>query len=178
MWTGAAYNLGAAMYDTLIVIFAVRTLHMSTAELGVVIGLGAVGFPLGSLLSRYANAHLGLGRSLVWAAVPSVGGLLVGALAGGARPQIALAAGTLLVGLGQGCFAVNAITLRQLNSEPQMRARASAVHRFLSWGALPLGSVAAGLLGAKFGIRVAMVTSGVVAALCFAPLLRSPLRRA
>jgi len=130
MWAGASYNLGSAMYETLIVVFAVRTLHMSPAELGIVIGLGAIGFPIGSVLSKYASARLGMGPSLIWAAVPSV----AGALAAERHPQLPLAVGTLLVGLGQGCFAVNAITLRPRNSDPAMRAQATSVHRFLSWG--------------------------------------------
>jgi len=176
MWAGASYNLGSAMYETLIVVFAVRTLHMSPTELGIVIGLGAIGFPIGSVLSKYASARLGMGRSLIWAAVPSVAGILVGALAAERHPQLPLAVGTLLVGLGQGCFAVNAITLRQRNSDPAMRAQATSVHRFLSWGALPIGSLGAGLIGAHFGLRAAMLTAAFVATLCFLPLLRSPLR--
>lgn len=163
MWTGALYNLGSAM-------------HLSPAVLGLAVGIGSAGFPLGSVISKYANARLGMGPSLVWAAIPSVGGLLVAALAAHDNPEVYLAAGTFLVGLGQGCFAVNAITLRQLNATPAMRPQATAVHRFVSWGALPVGSLAAGAIGAALGLRTAMVTAGIVAALCFWPLLTSPLR--
>jgi MFS family permease len=176
MWTGALYNLGSAMYDSLLVVFAVRLLHLSPAVLGLAVGIGSVGFPLGSVISKYANARLGMGPSLVWAAIPSVGGLLVAALAAHDNPEVYLAAGTFLVGLGQGCFAVNAITLRQLNATPAMRPQATAVHRFVSWGALPVGSLAAGAIGAALGLRTAMVTAAIVAALCFWPLLTSPLR--
>jgi MFS family permease len=176
MWTGALYNLGAAMYDSLLVVFSVRLLHLSPAVLGLAVGIGSVGFPIGSVISKYANARLGLGPSLVWAAIPSVGGLLVAALAAHGHPEAYLAGGTFLVGLGQGCFAVNAITLRQLNATPAMRPQATSVHRFVSWGALPVGSLAAGTIGAALGLRTAMVTAGIVAALCFWPLLTSPLR--
>jgi hypothetical protein len=44
MWTGACYNLGSSMYDALVVVFAVKHLHMSPVQLGVVIGLGSTGF--------------------------------------------------------------------------------------------------------------------------------------
>jgi MFS family permease len=176
MWTGALYNLGSAMYDSLLVVFAVRLLHMSPATLGLAVGIGAVGFPIGSVGSKYANARFGMGPSLVWAAIPSVGGLLVAALAARGSPGMYLAAGTFLVGLGQGCFSVNAITLRQLNATPAMRPLATSVHRFVSWGALPVGSLAAGAIGELLGLRTAMVAAGIVAALCFWPLLTSPLR--
>ena len=77
--------------------------------------------------------------------------------------------GTLLVGLGQGCFAVNAITLRQFAAAPSMRAQATAVHRFVSWGALPAGSLAAGyrlsfLIAAGLAVLAAVIVAVNLAA--------------
>lgn len=177
MWTGAAYNLGSAMYDSLLIVFAVRVLGLTPARLGIAIGLGGIGFPVGSMISGRVNARLGLGPALIAAAVPSVGGLLVAACATGRPAALVLAAGTMLVGLGQGCFAVNAITLRQLASSDEMRARATSVHRFVSFGALPAGSLLAGLIGQYWGIRPAMILAGLISATCAWPLLASPLRR-
>jgi MFS family permease len=177
MWTGIAYNLGVAMFESLLVIFAVRDLGLSAGTLGLAIGIGGIGFPVGSLISRHVNRWIGMGPALVAAAVPSVVGILVAGLASGSSPQVYLAAGTGLIGLGQGCFAVNAITLRQQGSEPHMRARTTAVHRFGTWGSLPVGSLFAGIVGEVAGLRVAMIGAFVVAASCFWPLLASPLRR-
>jgi MFS family permease len=176
MWTGAAYNLGSAMYDSALIVFAVHVLHLSPARTGLAIAAGGVGFPVSSALSGMINRRLGLGPSLIAAAVPSVAGLVVASLAAGPAAWWPLALGTLLVGLGQGCFAVNAITLRQFAAAPSMRAQATAVHRFVSWGALPAGSLAAGIVGQEFGVRVAVVAAGLISASCFWPLLRSPLR--
>jgi MFS family permease len=176
MWTGALYNLGSAMYDSLLVVFAVRVLSLTPARLGIAIGIGGIGFPVGSMLSGRVSARFGLGPALIGAAVPSVGGLLVAACATGRAATVILAAGTMLIGLGQGSFAVNAITLRQLASSDEMRARATSVHRFVSWGALPVGSVLAGLIGQHWGIRTAMITAGLISATCAWPLLASPLR--
>lgn len=176
MWVGAAYNLGSAMYESMLVLFAVHVLHLTPVLLGVALSAGGVGFPLGSLLSGRINARLGMGPGLIAAAVPSVGGLLVAASATGHFALLVLALGTALAGLGLGCFAVNAITLRQLTATSDMRARATAIHRFASWGALPVGSVIAGLIGQAYGIRTAMIAAGVISATCFWPLLASPLR--
>lgn len=176
MWTGAAYNLGSAMYDSALIVFAVHVLHLSPARTGLAVAVGGVGFPVSSALSGMLNRRLGLGPSLIAAAVPSVAGLIVASLAAGPAAWWLLALGTLLVGLGQGCFAVNAITLRQFAAAPAMRAQATAVHRFVSWGALPVGSLAMGVVGQALGIRVAVVAAGLVSAGCFWPLLRSPLR--
>jgi MFS family permease len=176
MWTGAAYNLGAAMYESLLVVFAVRHLGLSPAGLGVALGAGGVGFPIGGALVGRLTRRLGLGQTLIWAAVPSVGGMLVSALATNGQPALWLAAGTLLIGVGQGIFAVNAITIRQLAAEPSMQARATSVHRFVSWGALSVGSLLAGLIGRGFGVRPTMLMTGAVSSACFWPLLASPLR--
>jgi MFS family permease len=176
MWTGAAYNLGAAMYDSVLIVFAVHVLHLSPARTGLAVALGGIGFPVSSALSGLINRGLGLGPSLIAAAVPSVAGLIVASLATGPGAWWLLALGTLLVGLGQGCFAVNAVSLRQFAAAPDMRARATAVHRFVSWGALPVGSLATGVVGQAFGVRVAVVTAGLISASCFWPMLRSPLR--
>jgi MFS family permease len=176
MWTGAAYNLGAAMFETLLVLFGIQTLHAGPAEVGLAIGIGGIGFPLGSLLSSRFNSRVGMGPALIWAAIPSVAGILVSALAFG-RPALAIvAAGVFIVGIGQGCFGVNAVTLRQRYSSPEMRARATAVHRFVSWGALPGGALLGGFVGQVAGLRSALVCASVIASLCFIPLLCSPLR--
>jgi MFS family permease len=176
MWTGAAYNLGSAMFDSLLVIFAVHVLHLTPLRLGIAVAAGGAGFPVSSLLSDRITRRLGAGPALILAAIPSVGGIMLASIAAGPWAQWLVAAGILLVGLGQGCFAVIAMTLRQFASAPAMRARATAVHRFVSWGALPVGSLAAGVIGQAFGIRVAVITAGLAAASCFWPLLRSPLR--
>ena len=68
------------------------------------------------------------------------------------------------------------MTLRQLYAAPAFRARATAVHRFASWGTLPIGALLAGLVGQALGMRAAMLTAGALAALCAWPLLASPLR--
>jgi MFS family permease len=176
MWTGAAYNLGSAMFDSMLVVFAVHVLHLTPLRLGIAVAAGGAGFPVSSMLSGRISRRLGAGPALILAAIPSVGGIVVASMATGPWGEWLLAAGILLVGLGQGCFAVIASTLRQFASAPAMRARATAVHRFVSWGALPVGSLAAGVIGQAFGIRVAVITAGLTAATCFWPLLASPLR--
>jgi MFS family permease len=178
MWTGAAYNLGSAMYDAILVLFSVQTLHMTPGQLGLAVGVGGVGYPIGSLISAAMTRRLGLGPALLWAAIPSVLGLLVTAVAFGPWPQLFLAAGTAIVGLGQGCFAVNAITIRHHAAASCLRARATAVHRFASWGMLPIGALLGGAISQLCSVRAAMLAAVLCASLCAWPLLQSPLRTA
>lgn len=176
MVCGALYNLGVAMYDSLLAVFAVRHLDMDPWLLGVALALGGVGFPLGSLLARWLAERFGIGPSLILAGVPSVLGLAIGASAYGRLSVPLLAAGTLVNGIGQGSFAVNALTIRHLVTPPDLATRATAVHRFVTWGVLPVGSAIAGLVGTAFGLRAAMLTAAGTAALCMIPLLGRSLR--
>lgn len=176
MVCGALYNLGVAMYDSLLAVFAVRQLSMDPWPLGVALALGGAGFPLGSLLARRLAERFGIGPSLLLAGVPSVLGLAIGASADNRLSVPMLAAGTLINGIGQGSFAVNALTIRHLVTPPDLATRATAVHRFITWGVLPVGSAIAGVVGTAFGLRAAMLTAAGTAALCMIPLLSRSLR--
>ena len=177
MVCGALYNLGFAMYESLLALFAVRQLHLRPSVLGLAIALGGIGFPLGSLGARWLARRFGTGPAIIIAGVPSVVGLLVVTLADGRLTIPLIATGVLLNGLGQGSFAVNAITVRHVVTPERMATRATSVHRFVSWGALPVGSVVAGLVGTAFGLRTAMIVAAVTTFSCLIPLLFSPLRR-
>lgn len=177
MICGALYNLGVAMYDSLLAVFAVRHLHLAPWVLGVALGIGGVGFPLGSLVARWLADRVGIGPSLIVAGVPSVLGLLIGASAYGNLSAPLLAAAAFVNGIGQGVFAVNALTVRHLATPPDMTTLATAVHRTVTWGVLPIGSTIAGLVGTGFGLRAAMLTAASTAVLCMVPLLTRALRR-
>lgn len=178
MVCGALYNLGVAMYDAMLAVFAVTQLHLSPAVLGLTLATGGAGFPLGSLLARWLARRYGIGPALIASGVPSVVGLLVAATAYGPFVVPMLAAGTLINGIGQGSFAVNALTARQIVTPEGMATRATAVHRFATWGVLPLGATAGGLVGGALGLRVAVLTAACTALTCMVPLLHSPLRAA
>lgn len=177
MVCGAVYNLGVAMYDSLLVVFAVRHLHLSPSVLGLSIAVGGAGFPLGSLLARRLADRVGIGPSLVLAGVPSVLGLAIAAGADGHLTVPLLATGTFVNGVGQGVFAVNALTVRHLATPLEMTTLATAVHRTVTWGMLPIGSTVAGVVGTAFGLRAAMMIAAGTAALCMIPLLARPMRR-
>lgn len=176
MVCGALYNLGVAMYEAMIAIFGVRYLHIGAFTLGLTLAAGGAGFPLGSLLARRLARRFGIGPAIIVAGVPSVVGLAIGAAAFGSLSVPMLAAGTFVNGLGQGSFAVNAITVRQVVTPEAMATRATAMHRFVTWGVLPIGSVIAGVVGGAFGLRAVMVSAAVTAATCMVPLVLSPLR--
>ncbi|WP_167004010.1 MFS transporter [Mumia sp. ZJ430] len=178
MVVGAVFNIGVAMFETMLVLYGVKTLSLDVAQVGVAVAAGGLGFPLGGLASGRLNRRFGKGRVMALAGIPSVAGIAVLGLATQPVALVLLATGMLVFGLGQGAFAVNAVTLRHEHAEPHMRAQATSVHRFASWGALPVGTLLAGLVAGVLGLRAVMLVGAAISALCLVPLWSPEIRRA
>jgi fucose permease len=71
---------------------------------------------------------------------------------------------------------VLSVSLRQAITPDEIIGRMMAVHRFLSWGALPVGAIVGGLvadrLGLQLGIGLTAAAAGVAGCLALLPLLR------
>ena len=65
MVCGALYNLGFAMYESLLAVFAIRDLKLSPSVLGLAIALGGIGFPIGCLLARRLSRRFGTGPAII-----------------------------------------------------------------------------------------------------------------
>jgi hypothetical protein len=176
LWSSMLFNFGVAGYEALLVVFAVRHLGLSPAILGLVIGIGGSGVPLGLLLSGPAERRLGVGRVLILSAGFSAAGLLVVGTAGGALSAAVIGAGTFITAVGGGAWGLTALTTRQTLSQPEMRAMTTAVFRWATYGVLPLGALLAGLTASLTGPRPAILLAGGIGQLCVLPLLRSPVR--
>ena len=156
-----ALNLFFGSFITIFVVYAVRTVHLSTLELGIVIGASAVGGLAGALLATRARKALGYGKAM---AVTTIGVsaaplLLLVPRHASVPTVIIMVAAQLGYGSSISAFNVNAITLRQVVTPTRLLARMNATYRMLIWGAPPVGAVAGGLLGSAVGLRAALVIS-------------------
>ena len=178
LWSSVLFNIGQAGYEALIVVFAVQRLGLSPTTLGLAIGIGGVGVPLGMLVSGPVQRRLGVGPVLIGSGGLSGAGLLVVSLA----PTGRLAADVIVTGafisaVGGGAWGLTALTTRQTLSPLDMRAMVTAVFRWATYGVVPLGAVAAGLAATVLGVRPALIVAGVVAQLCVVPLLLPSVRK-
>ena len=57
------FNVGLAGYEALLVVFAIQHLGLSPAVLGLAVGIGGTGVPIGLLLSGPVERRLGVGPS-------------------------------------------------------------------------------------------------------------------
>ena len=141
---------------TLTPLYLVRTLHASPGVVGLLFATEGVGALLGaSLCSRLAR-RLGTARTTL------LGGILGSALAL-LMPLGSGLTGQVLFGVGNAGFAAGGVmgsictrTHRQVASPPELLARVMATVRFISWGAIPIGSVLAGLLAEATTTRTAL----------------------
>jgi len=141
------------IFFTLYMLYAIRTLHMSTSVLGFTIALGGAGALLGAWLSKrlaiFPAENTFLGVSLIQA----VAQLLVPFAAAVPRYAVVCMCGAQLVGdAAFTVYAVNETTLRQSLAGERVLGRVNGAMQLASGGILPIGALAGGVLAGRIGI--------------------------
>ena len=175
----AALNLFFGAYITVFVVYAVRVLHLSPLELGVVLAASAAGSFIGAITAGRTRRRLGLGRVMAinTVVISLVLLLLLVPRHAGTATMIIFVSAQLAYGWGVGMFNVNSITLRQIATERPLLARMNAAYRMVLFGTAPIGMSLGGVLGGTAGLRHALEISLAAMAtplLClfFSPVLR------
>lgn len=150
-----AVNLGAGGFYAILVLFAQRELSLGPAGYGYLIAVGAAGSVAAGVVADKVTAGSDRRRLVVLTAPAVCTCFAVTA----ARPNVLVTAAAMVAfGFVVTLANVVAVSLRQLLTPDEMLGRVIAVHRFLCWGALPLGAALAGLVGNALGVRAAMAT--------------------
>jgi len=175
----ATSNLFATAGTTLILLFAVRELHLTPALVGLSFTLAGGGGLLAALVAGRISKRLGVGRTIFFM-IPLGGPMLV--LVAFAQPgadllNMALFAleGFFAVASGT-IYNINQVSLRQAITPEPMQGRMNATMRWFVWGTIPIGALLGGLIGETLGLRAAIVIGGVGASFAFVPLLFGPVR--
>jgi MFS family permease len=176
---GAALNLFFGGYTVLFVVYAVRVVHLSPFELGIVLAAQAAGAFAGAISAGRARSRLGLGRVMTVNTVATSLVLLLLLVPGHAGPGIitVFAAAQFVYGVNVGMYNVNGITLRQVVTPRRVLARMNAAYRMVLWGAAPVGMSLGGVLGGATGVRGALMISLAAMASPLLSLFFSPVFR-
>ncbi|MEO7071421.1 MAG: MFS transporter [Nostocoides sp.] len=172
---GGASNFGLTGYQTLLVLFLVRTVGLSSSRVGLLLALGAVGGVAGAAIAPRLSRSLGSARSLrllQLLAAPTA--LLVPAagLAQGVLARALVVAGLFGVGLGVVGGNVVRSAFNQGYIPDEIRARLVTSSAVVNYGTMPVAALAAGWLGTAYGLVVAMtVMAGIHAIACLAVLV-------
>jgi predicted MFS family arabinose efflux permease len=174
-WSGTA-NFFVIMVETLGPVFLIRTLHLRPAYVGLLLALGAAGGVAGGLAAGVLARRIGSAR-LTWLSMTvfSLPGLLIPAARPGAWVLL-FAAGWMSWTFSATICSVALLTYRQTTCPPALLARVNACARWVTWGTLPLGSVAGGVLASAIGVPATLWVAVIGGCLAGLWLFFSPLR--
>lgn len=149
-------NMAFGGVTALVVVFLVRVVGLGSAAVGLLMALGGIGGVAGALMVGRLAIRLGTARVLLLSALGAgLFGLLIpltGPGAGVAFYVIGWAVDAAGIAMGS----IIAASFRQAYCPPSMLGRATASMRFLGFGSVPFGALAAGGLGTALGIRGAL----------------------
>jgi len=176
----AVINFFNLMFQALFMLYAVRELRVRPGALGLVIGAGAVGGMLGSVLSKRLAARLGAGLVYVLGCLAFTAPLALvpaAASAHGAAVLVMLFAAEFASGFGVMVLDITIGAIFAVVIPDTMRSRVSGAFQAINYGSRPPGALLGGILGSTLGLLPALwiaVGGGVVGALLLFP---SPLPR-
>ncbi|MGN6575383.1 MAG: MFS transporter [Nocardioides sp.] len=176
MWDATAINFVCGGQMALFALYLVRDLHAPAALVGFLLAAEGIGSLAGAALVPSVVRTIGSARACIVAGFVSVAGAFLIPLGDGTPGYVLFALGSIVFAGGVVVVSTATRTYRQIASPPEMLSRVMATVRFVSWGAIPLGGLAAGALGTWLGARDALF---VLAALTFLSpliLLASPVR--
>ena len=174
--TGTANLFNNIAFATLIV-YAVRELGLSPAEIGIVFGIGNLGSLAGAVSADRIRRGFGLGRTIVVSAFLGGPAVLLVALAPRESPIPFLVASGLLAGFSAVVYNINQVSFRQAITPLPMQGRMNATMRFIVWGTIPVGQILGGTIATAATIPTALWVGGLGSFLAVVPLLVTPVRR-
>jgi MFS family permease len=176
LWV-ATVNFFTTLGGAILLVFAVRRLHLSAAMVGLIFSIGNIGVLAGALLAPRVSRTLGVGRAMIaLSALYGASWLFIPTAAGG-RAIPFLVTAQLLGGFCGVTANVIGISLYQAITPDRMLGRMNASRRFVVWGIMPFAGLLGGALGSHLGLRSTLWIAAVGATVAFLPMLFSPYRR-
>ena len=175
----ATINFFNFVFFALFVLYATRELGVSAGTLGLVLGAGAVGGLVGSVLTTPLARRIGVGPAFVVGCIAFPAPLLLVPLAAGS--DVVVLALLFLAefgsGLGVMILDISAGSIFAAVIPHRLRSRVTGAYTFANYGVRVLGSLAGGALGSWIGLRPTLwiATIGGLAGVLW--LLPSPLPR-
>jgi MFS family permease len=175
----ATINFFNFVFFALFILYATRELGVGPGKLGVILGAGAVGGVIGSLVTGRIGRRIGIGPAYVLGCVIFPAPLILVPLAAG--PERLVLALLFLAefgsGLGVMMLDISSGAIFAALIPDRLRARVSGAYMAVNYGVRPLGSLLGGALGAAIGLRPTLwiATVGALAGVLW--LLPSPIPR-
>jgi len=174
--TTSTSNFFTTWTFTILLLYAVRVLRLSSVEVGAVFAVGAVGSVLGALLANRIAKTLGVGNAIVSLAVVFSASSLAYPIAPHSFPLPVLMLGSAVGGFGGVAYNITQISYRQAITPERLQGRMNAAMRWLVWGTIPLGTLTGGAVAQTAGITTSLWIGAIGSTPMFLWVLLSPLR--
>lgn len=155
-------NLAAGGFYAVLALFAREELRLGPTGYGLLVAASA----LGSVAAGLTGTRVGSGAARRQVALLTTPSVCLGFALLAGIPWLPIAVLVMIAfGWAVSLYNIVAVSLRQAITPDAMLGRVTAVHRFLAWGALPVGAVAAGFVGDWLGLRAAIGACAIAAGL-------------
>ena len=175
--TTGATNFFWSLVGAVLLVYAVRTLRMSPAIIGLVITLGSLGGLVGAVFARRVSVRFGVGPTILGAAILFGPPLVLVPLASRTWAIPLLVVAFVLSTAGASVYVITGLSLMQTLTPERLLGRMNASRRFIVFGTIPLGSLVGGVLASQLGLRPTIWVGAIGACFCFLPIALSPIRR-
>jgi predicted MFS family arabinose efflux permease len=176
MCTGTS-NFFSNVTFAIFLVYAVRVLDLSAAEVGLIFTIGGLGGLAGALLSQRVTRRFGVGRTTIATALTWGGAAFLVPLAPQDFPHPFLIAFGLISSFAIVVYNITQVSLRQAITPQRIQGRMNSVMRFLVWGTIPLGSLVGGALGSTIGLRETLFVGAAGGLLSGLPIMLSRAQR-
>jgi len=158
MLCASAVNFVCGGLLALVPLYLVRGLHVSPLLVGLLLATEGAGSLAGASLTPTIVRRWQSGAAVRGASFAAAATVLLLPLATGALGVALFAIGNAGFAASVVVFSICTRTHRQIASPPELLSRVMATVRFVSWGAIPIGSLTAGAIAASVGVRAALTS--------------------
>lgn len=173
---GSVSNFGLTGCTTLLVLFLVREVHLSSGAVGLVLAVQSLGGVIGAGIATRVSRRLGSARALLVLQVVAGPPALLTPLGSPGAGLVAMLAGLVLVGVGVVAGNIVRGAWRNRYVPEHLVARQVTTAQFVNLGTMPLAGLTAGALGAELGLRITLALMAGVHVLACSAMFWSPLR--
>jgi predicted MFS family arabinose efflux permease len=173
---GSVSNFGLTGCTTLLVLFLVREVHLSSGAVGLVLAVQSLGGVIGASIATRVSRRLGSARALLVLQVVAGPPALLTPFGSPGAGLVAMLAGLVLVGVGVVAGNIVRGAWRNRYVPEHLVARQVTTAQFVNLGTMPLAGLTAGALGAELGLRITLALMAGVHVLACSAMFWSPLR--
>ena len=161
-WCSTLINLYAGAQFALLILFLTDERSVPPAWMGVLLSVNAVAALVGAISAPKLGRTQGVGRTTLLASMSCAIGALILPLGSGAGGIGLYVFGTFTYAASVVVITTATRTYRQSVVPQDMLPSVSATVRFISWSAIPVGSLVAGVLATAFGTQFALICVALV----------------